>query len=44
MEVLKAFSLINNENIFLRFIGEPRSTDKDRLYNDELMSFIKNIT
>ncbi|EPY4822952.1 glycosyltransferase [Klebsiella pneumoniae] len=41
MEVLKAFSLIDNENIFLRFIGEPRSTDKDRLYNDELMSFIK---
>lgn len=42
MEVLKAFSLMNDPCVTLRFIGEPRSTEKDREYHRKILAFVEN--
>ena len=41
MEVLKAFSLMNDPSVKLRFVGEPRSTEKDREYHREILAFVE---
>ncbi|MDT8626256.1 glycosyltransferase [Klebsiella grimontii] len=41
MEVLKALAQLNDTSIKLRFIGEPRSTDKDRNYYSGLLNYAK---
>lgn len=41
MEVLKALAKLNDTSIKLRFIGEPRSTDKDRNYYSDLLNYAK---
>lgn len=41
MEVLKAFAMIEDDDLILRFIGEPRSTSKDREYYELLEKFVK---
>ncbi|MFT4274116.1 MAG: glycosyltransferase family 4 protein [Pantoea sp.] len=40
MEVLKAFSLLEDDDLILRFIGEPRSTSKDKEYYESLERFV----
>lgn len=42
MEVLKALSLMNDPSVKLRFIGEPRSTEKDKDYYEEIRKFTKD--
>lgn len=39
LEVLKAFSLMNDPFVKLRFIGEPRSSEKDKNYFKEIQKF-----
>ena len=41
VEVLQAFTKLNDDNLILRFIGEPRSTEKDRLYYKRLIDIVK---
>ncbi|HBV6754539.1 TPA: glycosyltransferase family 4 protein [Klebsiella oxytoca] len=41
MEVLKALALLNDSSLKLRFIGEPRSTEKDRAYYNNLLTYAK---
>lgn len=42
MEVLKALSLMNDPDIKLRFIGEPRSSEKDKGYYEEIRKFTQD--
>lgn len=39
MEVLQALYLLNDTSVKLRFIGEPRSTEKDKEYCKQLQKF-----
>ncbi|MGP6472994.1 glycosyltransferase [Rahnella aceris] len=39
MEVLKAFALMNDHSVKLRFIGEPRSSEKDKNYYKEIQLY-----
>ncbi|WP_226789974.1 glycosyltransferase family 4 protein [Rahnella sikkimica] len=41
MEVLQAFSLLNDPDIILRFIGEPRSSEKDKEYYRTLLQYVQ---
>ncbi|CAH0145709.1 N-acetyl-alpha-D-glucosaminyl L-malate synthase [Rahnella aquatilis] len=41
-EVLEAFSRIDSQDVILRFIGEPRSTGKDREYYNQLLAMVVN--
>lgn len=39
MEVLKALAHVKDTSMKLRFIGEPRSTEKDRKYYNDLLNY-----
>lgn len=41
MEVLKAFALMNDKSVKLRFIGEPRSSEKDKNYYKEIQRYTR---
>lgn len=39
MEVLKAFAIMSDDSVKLRFIGEPRSSEKDKDYYKEIQQY-----
>ncbi|WP_116300054.1 glycosyltransferase [Klebsiella aerogenes] len=42
MEVLRAFSKLKDASLKLKFIGEPRSTEKDKQYYNELLKYAED--